>query len=131
VKDVNVNNLFIKLIFMSQNTNPEMIKNRDNDIPQLIKKLAGFISDEGIKELKNFSASAIGSSELITGISTARECDTCMACRGQMFIQRIQLSQVSFQNGLLSIILIEAVGHFISHSLHVSQSVDAMNIFAK
>jgi uncharacterized protein YpiB (UPF0302 family) len=48
VRDVTVNNLFIKLIFMSQNTNPEMIKSRDNHIPQLIKKLAGFISDEGI-----------------------------------------------------------------------------------
>jgi len=116
---------------MSQNTNPEIRKNSDKVMPHLIKKSAGFIREEGIKELKNFSASAIGRNELITGISTARECETCMDCRGQMLMQRIQLSQVNFQNGLLSIILIAAFGHFVSHSRQVSQSVDAMNIFAR
>ncbi len=58
---------------MSQNTNPEMIKNSDIDIHQLIKKLTGFISDDGIKVLNNFSISAIGKNELTTGISTARK----------------------------------------------------------
>ena len=62
---------------------------------------------------------------------TARECDTWMALRGQMLMQRMQLSQVNFQKGLLFIILIEAVGHFSSHSRQVSQSVEAMNTFAK
>ena len=64
-------------------------------------------------------------------MTTARECEAWMAFRGQMLMQRMQLSHVSFQKGLLFTILIEAVGHFCSHNRHVSQSVDAMNTFAK
>ena len=121
----------MNFVRISQNAAPETMKNNDNEMPQLTKKSTGFCSAAGTWELKILSSNATGRSELITGMITARECDAWMALRVHIFMQRMQLSQLNFQKGLLSMILIEAVGHFSAHSLQVSQSVEAMNVFAK